>query len=173
MISMLRNIKVLFLLLFSLTFANAQDLRPASCFILSGTITCGANSVSIGTGGPFLPLTGGTLSGGLVGTTANFSGIISGSNLNLTSATPTIKLGGILRVVNDDQHTAGIISAGNLTLTSTISANNASYIIGSTTALTDYTGASAGTITNAPSIGNPTKWIAINDNGTLRKIPAW
>ena len=34
-------------------------------------------------------------------------------------------------------------------------------------------GASAGTLTNSPSAGNPTKWIPINDNGTTRYIPAW
>jgi hypothetical protein len=40
-------------------------------------------------------------------------------------------------------------------------------------ALTTGAGAGAGTITNAPSAGNPTKWIKINDNGTTRAIPAW
>lgn len=39
--------------------------------------------------------------------------------------------------------------------------------------LTNNAGASAGTLTNAPAIGNPTKWIKINDNGTIRSIPAW
>jgi len=34
-------------------------------------------------------------------------------------------------------------------------------------------GASAGTMTNAPAAGNPTKWIPIDDNGTTRYIPAW
>jgi hypothetical protein len=34
-------------------------------------------------------------------------------------------------------------------------------------------GAQAGTITNSPSVGNPTKWIPIDDNGTTRYIPAW
>ena len=34
-------------------------------------------------------------------------------------------------------------------------------------------GASAGTLTNAPAVGNPTKWIPIDDNGTTRYIPAW
>lgn len=33
--------------------------------------------------------------------------------------------------------------------------------------------AAAGTLTNAPAAGNPTKWIPINDNGTTRYIPAW
>ena len=34
-------------------------------------------------------------------------------------------------------------------------------------------GSSAGTLTNAPAVGNPTKWIPIDDNGTTRYIPAW
>ena len=38
---------------------------------------------------------------------------------------------------------------------------------------TDGAGASAGTLTNAPAVGNPTKWIPIDDNGTTRYIPAW
>lgn len=39
--------------------------------------------------------------------------------------------------------------------------------------LTDGAAAAAGTLLNAPAIGNPTKWLAINDNGTTRYIPAW
>jgi len=38
---------------------------------------------------------------------------------------------------------------------------------------TNNAGAAAGTLTNAPAAGNPTKWIPINDNGTIRNIPAW
>ena len=34
-------------------------------------------------------------------------------------------------------------------------------------------GAHAGTLTNSPVTGNPTKWIPIDDNGTTRYIPAW
>ena len=34
-------------------------------------------------------------------------------------------------------------------------------------------GTAAGTLTNAPVAGDPTKWIAINDNGTTRYLPAW
>ena len=41
------------------------------------------------------------------------------------------------------------------------------------TALTNGAGAAAGTLLNAPAVGNPTKWIGINDNGTTRYIPAW
>lgn len=41
------------------------------------------------------------------------------------------------------------------------------------TALTNSAAAAAATLLNAPVAGNPTKWIGINDNGTLRQIPAW
>ena len=43
----------------------------------------------------------------------------------------------------------------------------------STATWTSGAGSSAGTLTNAPSVGNPTSWIPINDNGTTRYIPAW
>jgi hypothetical protein len=39
--------------------------------------------------------------------------------------------------------------------------------------LTNGAGSSTATLTNAPAAGNPTKWISINDGGTVRKIPAW
>lgn len=46
-------------------------------------------------------------------------------------------------------------------------------LIATSAALTNNAGTGAGTLTNAPAIGNPTKWIKINDNGTIRSIPAW
>lgn len=39
--------------------------------------------------------------------------------------------------------------------------------------LTNAAGASTATLTNSPVVGNPTKWIEINDNGTVRRIPTW
>lgn len=41
------------------------------------------------------------------------------------------------------------------------------------TALTNAAGAALGTLANAPTAGNPSKWITIDDNGTVRKIPTW
>lgn len=40
-------------------------------------------------------------------------------------------------------------------------------------ALSNAAAAATATMTNAPTAGNPTKWISINDNGTVRRIPAW
>jgi hypothetical protein len=56
---------------------------------------------------------------------------------------------------------AGSIKVGSTTM------------ISSSVAFTNGAAANAGTITNAPAVGNPTKWIPINDNGTTRYIPAW
>lgn len=42
-----------------------------------------------------------------------------------------------------------------------------------TASLANGAAAQTGTLTNAPLAGNPTKWIAIDDNGTTRHIPSW
>jgi len=58
------------------------------------------------------------------------------------------------------------------TVTATISDNTA-QLLASSVSLTDYAAANVATLTNAPSVGNPTKWVAIDDNGTTRYIPMW
>ena len=62
--------------------------------------------------------------------------------------------------------TTGLAVTGTLTTSSTT-------LHTSSVALTNGAGSSAGTLTNAPSVGNPTKWIPIVDNGTTRYIPCW
>jgi hypothetical protein len=51
--------------------------------------------------------------------------------------------------------------------------NNAAFMLRTKTSFTNGAGSSSATLTNAPAAGNPTKWIAIDDNGTTRQIPAW
>lgn len=51
--------------------------------------------------------------------------------------------------------------------------NNQTILLETTAALTDGAAAAAGTLLNAPAAGNPTKWVAIDDNGTTRYIPTW
>jgi len=46
-------------------------------------------------------------------------------------------------------------------------------LIKSSATLSNGAAASIGTLTNAPAVGDPTKWVAIDDNGTTRYIPAW
>lgn len=54
-----------------------------------------------------------------------------------------------------------------------VTTGTAGSIGASSVTLTNAAGVAAGTITNAPTAGNPTKWIQYNDNGTTLKIPAW
>jgi len=50
---------------------------------------------------------------------------------------------------------------------------NSTSLLSTKTSFTNGAAAAAGTLTNAPAAGNPTKWIPIDDNGTTRYIPAW
>ncbi len=75
---------------------------------------------------------------------------------------------------------AGVINVGTTGTTpngsmvmADLTTNNSAALIKTGTTLSDQAGAATGTLTNAPTAGNPTKWIAINDNGTVRKIPTW
>jgi hypothetical protein len=61
-------------------------------------------------------------------------------------------------------------NSGSITATLT---DNSADLIKSSATLSDGAGAGAGTLTNAPTAGDPTKWVAIDDNGTTRYIPAW
>lgn len=47
------------------------------------------------------------------------------------------------------------------------------FLMRSNVAWANGAGVGAGTLTNAPAAGNPTKWIKIDDNGTTRYIPTW
>jgi hypothetical protein len=60
-----------------------------------------------------------------------------------------------------------VFVAGNITV------GDATALIKSSVAMNSGAGVGAGTITNAPAAGDPTKWIPINDNGTTRYVPAW
>lgn len=75
----------------------------------------------------------------------------------------------------------GFTTAGNITMQTPTTGDTLTVgpsattgaLMASSAALTTGAGVSVGTLTNAPSAGNPTKWIKINDNGTIRSIPAW
>jgi hypothetical protein len=84
------------------------------------------------------------------------------------------------RLVNDAQSgatdwmtvTRSGITVSNILLNGPVSINS-STLLKSVTALGNGAGAGVGTLTNAPTAGNPTKWVPIDDNGTTRYVPAW
>jgi hypothetical protein len=108
------------------------------------------------------------------GAIANFNQVSLASSVNTyffangtkASANPTgggyfYVTGGILHWVDS----SGIDTQISLSASGELASTSVGY--------TNNAGAAAGTLTNAPAAGNPTKWIPINDNGTIRNIPAW
>lgn len=81
-----------------------------------------------------------------------------------TAGDTIIRRAGVRRLT---AHGTGVSIGGELT-----TSGGAVFHITSTS-LTDGVGAAAGTLSNAPVAGNPTKWIAIKDNGIIRYIPTW
>lgn len=67
----------------------------------------------------------------------------------------------------------GVATGTSLALTGGATVVGGAQFITTNTALTNGAAAAAGTLLNSPAAGNPTKWIGINDNGTIRYIPAW
>lgn len=51
--------------------------------------------------------------------------------------------------------------------------NSGSFLMRNASFWNDGASTSVGTLTNAPRAGNPTKWIAIDDNATTRYVPSW
>ena len=51
--------------------------------------------------------------------------------------------------------------------------DSSTILLASSQTLANGAAAAVGTLNNAPAAGNPTKWVTINDNGTLRQVPAW
>jgi hypothetical protein len=62
------------------------------------------------------------------------------------------------------------ISGGAITAALT---GNQTTLLATSVALANGAAAAIGTLTNTPTAGNPTKWVAIDDNGTTRYIPTW
>jgi hypothetical protein len=97
-------------------------------------------------------------------TTQNYSNgsaatTIFGTSVALDAANATAS--GILTVTGEGRFTGGIATS------------TAGSLVRSTVAMTNGAGAGAGTLTNAPAAGDPTKWIPINDGGVTRYLPAW
>ena len=56
---------------------------------------------------------------------------------------------------------------------SKITTSDTAFLHNTSAALANGAAAQVATMTNGPTAGNPTKWIAINDNGVTRYLPAW
>ena len=109
--------------------------------------------------------------------TAFIAGIKQGGNyyykLNNSGANSVTRIGDV-----DSAGNSTVIEIDDNNGISLLCTTNGIYLGGNgylcqTNALTNGAAAQAGTLTNSPLAGNPTKWIKILDNGTTRHIPAW
>lgn len=135
------------------------------------------------------PVLGTPASGVLTNCTGTASGLTAGNvttNANLTGPITSVgnatsvasQTGTGSKFVMDTSPTLvtpniGVASGTSLGLSGAITTAGGATFHTTSTALTNGAGGSTGTLTTAPSAGNPTKWIGINDNGTTRYIPAW
>lgn len=95
---------------------------------------------------------------------ASIQGGTAGQYYHLTSANFTYLTGlaaGTVAITGTSLTSTGGLTLGSGTLVTT------------TVNLTNGAAAAVGTLLNAPAAGDPTKWIPINDNGTVRYLPAW
>ncbi len=110
---------------------------------------------------------------------ANNGTVNVGGFFGLTSAAPTLTVSAALTCDNGSQASDIFRARDAGTAVVRIADGGDMYLVGGAllvrtlSALTDGAAAQAGTLLNAPAAGNPTKWIAIDDNGTTRYIPTW
>lgn len=156
----------------SLTLANgtANGLQLTAAAGTNGSLSMGAGGTEIFTLGSTLDaLAVNDHNGATIfqvvettpGTATTAQITSSGTGQATTTGTGALQTLGGLGVAKD------IVSGGSV-YTST-----ATFMNRSKTTFTNNAAAAAGTLANAPTAGNPTKWIGIDDNGTTRFIPAW
>lgn len=114
--------------------------------------------------------------GALSVTTAKIAaGAVDGTKLAASLALPT--LGGNVTFAADNAYDIGASGASrprDLFLSRNLYVGGgAEYVVRAAAALSNGAGASAGTLGNSPVPGNPTKWLKIDDGGTLRYFPCW
>lgn len=124
----------------------------------------------------FLQRTGAALNARFVG--VNFAGVTSNVITNATCVGGSVTFENCTGVKIQDGGTSNafrVWNCPNFSLDGALGAGSSitSPLIRSGRAMSDGAGASLGTLTNAPAAGNPTKWLAVDDNGTTRWVPSW
>lgn len=163
-------------------YSIGDDPTSDGIFSITGGTNAKTASIQLGNGGLVMKLdrTLGVYQFGDVALASN------GQMLWIDDASTAVSvLGDVFGVNNgttiqvDDLGTIiGLFAQAGVVITGTGPANMLTItgdttLIHTGTTLSNNAGANVGTLTNAPTVGNPSKWIAIDDNGTTRKIPTW
>jgi hypothetical protein len=126
-------------------------------------ITAGAAGGTLNNRGILLNVPNGGASSGA----ANNYGLYITGNGGTASGSGTVVN---MAIISDS--TAPSLITGAMTVTGGITVGTTTLLTTNAT-LSNAAAAATATLTNAPVAGNPTKWISINDNGTIRRLPAW
>lgn len=164
-------------------WAEAQPVQgstnPSGNWVLSSRINGGGTTalVTVTSAGTTSIAGSLTVTGGI---TSSGSGISNSLTNNGTQAIvgPTTNTPLFIVTNNTTAITVSaaqvVSTAGQLTVGGALALPGGSLSIFQTNAtMTNGAGAQIGTLTNSPVAGNPTTWFAINDNGTVRHVPAW
>lgn len=170
-------------------YLNAQNNSATIRFALNSgvamTISSAASGRNVGIGltpsGTYkLEVAGGTASGNFVptGSAVPAVGLYLPAANELGFSTNTTKrasfdASGHFLPAATNTYDNGLTGSRWRTLFVTTLNINSTTMLTANTALTNGAAAASGTLTNAPTAGNPTKWVPISDAGTTRYIPAW
>jgi hypothetical protein len=104
-----------------------------------------------------------------------FTGTVSGITKNMVGLGNVDNTSDANKPVSIAQATAldGKASLTGAAFTGAVAVPGGANLLATIAALTNGAGAALGTITNAPTAGNPTKWVAFDDGGTIRRFPSW
>lgn len=150
------------------TYINCSNGASSLVFAAGGVLVCkfvsatGLCAIGRGSGVPTYSLQIQPTSGA----TANQTMIIQ-------DATAATGVTGIFFNAGANQGTTAILTVAGIIQAVTIRTSSTAFMHQTNGTLANGAGVGLGTMTNAPTAGDPSKWIPINDNGTTRYIPAW
>lgn len=165
---------------FTAVKVNITDSASASGSLLMDLQVGASSKFSISKTGAITTAGGITVSGS-AGSTFGSGGFVvagrAGMNLNGTGNISMFSGGAFGWTAGTDpgaafDTTLARLSAGVIQSNGQFYASAATPF-GTKTTATNGAAAALGTLTNAPTAGNPTKWVPFDDNGTTRYIPMW
>lgn len=164
-------------------WAEAQPVQgstnPSGNWVLSSRINGGGTTtlVTVTSAGTTSIAGGLTVTGGITSSGSGITNQLTNNGtqaiIGPTSSTPLFIVTGNTTAITIS--TSQVVStSGQLTVGGAFAVPGGSLSIFQTNAtMTNGAGAQVGTLTNSPVAGSPTTWFAINDNGTVRHVPAW
>jgi trimeric autotransporter adhesin len=155
--------------------AQAAQIAAQAAQIAAQNAIIGAQQVQIDAQTASISALTGQVAGKAPINNPTFTGTVSGITKAMVGLDSVDNTSDANKPVSTAQAAAIALKASlaGATFTGAVALTGGSSLLATTAALTNGAGASLGTITNAPTAGNPTKWIPFNDGGTIRHYPSW